>query len=279
MSVATPKAASLPERAELVPLHFEPGVIVTPDDNPPCNPAIVARLTDSLREHGQQVPGWVCPSPGLAADQRLCLEGNHRLAACRQLGIRFWAFDLGRDVPEAERIRLTFQHNHSRRVMGRDEIAERAARFMELTGCPAFEAARMLGISGPTLSRAFGEKRIPPELKPRCDRLNLSIRSLIAAAPASAMERGVDFAETPGPDGRPKTRDQVAAYIRQLKRAGKSGGRKPKPVTLRMGGRAVTLTVAEDDTAASVAEELKAIASRLGKLDAVRPEGWPFHFQ
>ncbi len=98
------------------------------------------------------------PSPDLpTADHRLCLEGNGRLAAVRQLGRPFWAFDLGRFVPEEERIRLMFHHHGTRRRMGREEIAERAVRYIEITGCPAAEAARVLGCSQPTLSRAFGE--------------------------------------------------------------------------------------------------------------------------
>ena len=55
-------------------------------------------------------------------------EGNGRLAVCRRLGVRFWAFDLGRSVPEEERIRLMFHHHGTRRSLGREEIAERAAR-------------------------------------------------------------------------------------------------------------------------------------------------------
>lgn len=279
MTLSTPKAASEPpDRPELAPRYFDTRLIVAPPDGPPCNPGVVARLAANMEEHGQLVPGWVFP-PDPVAELREIIEGNHRLAACRQLGRPFWAFDTGRNVPEAERIRLTFQHNQVRRVMGRDEIAERAARFIELTGCAAFEAARMLGISGPTLSRAFGEKRIPAGLKPRTDRLNLSIRSLVAAAPEAVMERAVDFAEAPLPDGKAKTRDQVAAYIRQLKKGEAHKGGKPRPVTLRVGGRTLTLTIATDDTAGTVAEELKAIAAKLAKLSDIKPEGWHFHFQ
>lgn len=279
MSSTLKVAPHPPARAELVPQFFECDSIITPGDNPPCDPAVVARLVENIREHTQLVPGWVCPSPELEPGQRLCLEGNHRLAACRQLGIPFWAFDQGRHVPEEERIRLTFQHNHSRRVMSREEIAERAARFMELTGCPAFDAARMLGISGPTLSRAFSEQRIPAELKPRTDRLGLSIRSLIAAAPAAVMLKALEFAESFNADGKPKTRDQVAAYIRQLKKGSSGKGRKPKLVPLKQGRRTVTLAILEGDTAASVAEDLKAIAARLAKHTEVPPDGWPFLFQ
>ena len=69
---------------------------------------MLADLLPSLQEHAQFVPGWVCPSPDLPEEKRLCLEGNRRLAVARLLGLHFWAFDLGRFVPEEERIQLTF---------------------------------------------------------------------------------------------------------------------------------------------------------------------------
>ena len=260
-------------------MYFDPDLIVTPDDNPVYTPAMLADLLESMREHGQLVPGWVCPSPDLPPNKRLCIEANRRLAVVRQLGLSFWAFDLGRPVPEEERIKLTFQHNHSRRVMSRDEIAEKAARYIELTGCAQGEAAQHLNVSHPTLSRAFGERRIPPELKPRADRLGLSIRSLVAAVPVPLMEKAVEFAETPGRDGKKPTRDGVSLFIRQLKKNCKPKDRKAKAVTLRLNGRTVTLAVGEKDSACSVAEDLKAIATKLVKHDTVHPDGWPFLFQ
>jgi hypothetical protein len=290
MSVATlkavPPAPDLPSvslreagRAELAPRYFDTELIVTPEGNPAYTPAMLADLVPSVQKHGQLVPGWVCPSPELTENQRLCLEGNRRLAVARLLGLKFWAFDLERFVPEAERIELMFHHHQSRRVMSRDEIAERAARYMELTGCTAAEAAKVLNVSGPALSRAFGERRIPPELKPRADLLGLSIRSLVAAAPAELMAQAVQFAGTPGTDGRNPTRDQVSAFIRQLKKSGKPKSRKTKTVTLRMNGRMVAVTVNDRDSAASVAEDLRAIVARLGKHADVAPDGWHFLFQ
>lgn len=266
-------------RPELLPAFFEADQIVTPEDNPVYTPAMVADLVESMREHSQLVPGWVCPSPELPESKRLCIEGNRRLAAARLLGIRFWAFDLGRDVPEVERIKLTFQHNHSRRSMSSEEIAQRAARYMELTSCTAAEAAKHLLVSGPTLSRAFGERRIPAELKPRAERLGLSIRALVAAAPPGLMAQVIEFAEKDGADNRKPTRDHVALYIRHLKKGGKGKSRRPKTVTLRQSGRVVTLTVGEQDSANTVAEDLKSIVAKLGKHADVKPDGWPFLFQ
>ena len=281
MSVTTVKAANPPppDRVELVPQYFHTELIVTPEGNPVYTPAMLADLLPSVQKHGQLAPGWVCPSPELAENQRLCVEGNRRLAVARLLGMQFWAFDLLRFAPRTRADRADVHHHQSRRVMSREEVAERAARYMELTGCTAAEAAKLLDVSGPELSRAFGERRIPPELKSRADLLGLSIRSLIAAAPQACMAQALEFAETPDASGKKRTRDQVAEFIRQLKQNGKPKSRKTKTVPLRINGRLVTVTLDDRDSAISVAEDLKAIVARLGKHADVRPDGWPFLFQ
>lgn len=280
MSVATLNADQrTPEQAELLPMYFDADLVVTPDDNPVYTSAMLTDLLESVREHGQLVPGWVCPSPDLLPNKRLCFEGNRRLTVTRQLGRRFWAFDLGRFVPEEERIRLMFHHHGTRRRWGREEIAERAARYIELTGCSHGEAALHLKVSHPTLSRAFGERRIPPELKPRADRLGLSIRSLVAAVPQPLMDQAIAYAETPVQDGRKPTRDQVALFVSQLKKGGKTKANRPKTVTLRLNGRTVSFAVGERDTASTVTEDLKALVTGLGKHTDVPPDGWPFLFR
>jgi hypothetical protein len=280
MTVAAPEAIDLPpDRAEPVAMYFDADRIVTPDGNPVYTAAMLADLLSSMPEHGQLVPGWVCPSPDLPEHQRLCLEGNRRLAVCRLLGLPFWAFDLGRFVPEEERIKLVFHHHQSRRVMSRDEIAERASRYIEITGCTAAEAAKHLNISGTALSRAFGEQRIPPELKARAEQLGPTIRTLLAATPEESMAQVLEYAETVGVNGRKPTRDQVSLFIRSLKKSGKPKSRRPRALTLRMGGREVTISVTDKDSAGAVAEDLKAMAAKLGKLTDVPPDAWPFLFQ
>jgi hypothetical protein len=161
--------------------------------------------------------------------------------------------------------------------MSRDEICERAARYMELTNCTAGQAAKVLSISGATLSRAFGEKRILPSLRERAALLGLSIRSAIAACPAALQERALAFAETPSAEGKLPTRDQVIGFITQLKR-GEQASTKPRAVTLRQNGRIVTLEVGDDDNVTSVVKDLNAIISTLNRHAAVPPDGWSFLF-
>jgi hypothetical protein len=282
MAVTVPKTIDLPpEEAELVPVYFDTDLIVTPEGNPPHSPAMLDDLEASMRELGQLVPGWVCQSPDLPTERhRFCSEGVGRLIVCRRLGLKFWAFDLKRPVPEEERIRRMFHHHGIRRRWGREEIAEQGARYIELTGCTDAQAAKALRCSPPTLSRAFGEKRIPPELKPKAELLGLSIRSLIAAAPLELMPQLVDFALTLRPDGKKPTRDQVTLFIKQLKKqSGNRKGRKPRAITLRLNGRTLTLTVDDRDTATSLSEDLKAIAAKLTKHAEVAIGGLPFLFQ
>jgi ParB/RepB/Spo0J family partition protein len=272
-------SSSLTARLDLVPCYLDTDLVVSPPDNPIYTPAKVADLVASFQKHGQLVPGFVCPSPELAEGKRFCVEGNRRLYVARMLGTQFWTFDLGRFVPEEERIMLTFQHNHSRRVMTREEMAERAARFMEIRNCTSEAAAEALNVSPATLSRAFGERRIPAELRPRADALGLSIRSLIAAMPADLMEPVIAFAETPEASKRKPTRDAVTQFIDQLKtKGGVPRARKPRTLTLRMNGRVVTFTVTDTDSAATVSEDFRAIMTRLGKHADVSPDGWPFLF-
>ena len=177
-------------------------------------------------------------------------------------------------MPEEERIRLTFQHNISRRVMSREEIVQRAARFMEITNCTLAQAAKPLNLSVPMLSKLIGERRILPELRERTDRLALSVRFLISAVPPERMQKVVEFAEQPG-----TTRDQVAAFIRELKAEDKPAGRPPRQITLTLNGRKVSLSISDRDTAETVAEDLKALAGKLGKHTDVAPDGWPFLFK
>jgi ParB/RepB/Spo0J family partition protein len=262
------------ERAEMVLKYYpETDVIRTPEGNPSYSPAMLADLLDSIRSHGQLVPGFVAP---LSDGTLSCIEGNRRLAVVRILHKPFWAFNLGRDVSEEERISLSFHHNLIRRRMSTEEIAERGSRYMELCRCTASEAAKRLNVSPAMLSRALGDQRIPKECRPRAERLAQSVRSLIAAVPAPLMIRAIEFAEG-GLDGTLKpTRDQVAIYIRELKKGARSNGSKAKTITLRM-NRVVKVEVGPQESAQSVAEDLKAIAVKLGKID-IPSAGWSFLF-
>ena len=195
-----------------MPRYFDTKLLVWQDGNPLYTPAMLTDLVASIKEHGQLVPEWVCPSPDLPPDQRILLDGHRRAGAAEISGTPFWAFDLGRFVSEQERIVLTCQNNECRRTMSRNELAQLASRYMELTSCTAAEAAKQLNVSAVKLSRAFGDRRIPAELRPRAELLGMSIRSLIAATPAPLMPQALEFAERAVPKGGRRPGPTVAVY-------------------------------------------------------------------
>lgn len=277
---ATPlKAVASSDRVEMHLKFFDTAKIFPSEPDPVTPTAFHLELLSDLRQRPQRLPGFVYPDPVLAEDERRCLEGHHRLWCCKQLNRPFLAFDLGRFVEEAEQIELIVGTNSLRRVMSRGELADKAARYMELKGCTAAEASKMLGVSAATLSRAFGEARIPAELKPRAQQLGQSIRSIIAAAPAAVMAKAIDYAQTPDPaSGKLPTRDAVDLHIRQLKKDGGSKEPKPKAIRLELEGRVITIDVNEGDVASGTAKELKAIASKLAGLGDKKPEAWPHFF-
>jgi hypothetical protein len=264
---------------ELLLKHFDPAKIRPLEIEPITSPAFRAELLESMRLHSQKAPGFVCPAEDLADDERQCIEGNNRLWCCIQLGVPFWAFDLGRHIDAAERIEMTFLYNRTRRVMTREELASKAAKYIEIKQCTDAEAARLLGVSAPTLSRAFGEKRIPAELKARTSVLGVSVRAIIAAAPPAVMGAVVTYAETADASGKLPTRDAVDAYIRHLKGNVGSCPRPARPIVLKHSGRTVTVTVGGADSPASLARDLTAIAAKLGKHAEVPMEGLPFLFK
>jgi hypothetical protein len=275
MTVSSQPLPPVEAEQELIDEFFDTNDIVSPESNPPYTPARLSGLLESIREHNQLVPGWVFPSPDLPPTKLYCLDGNGRLACARILGRRFWAFRLNRCVPEEELIKLIFGHNHTRRCMRYEEIAERAGRYMELTRCTQSEAARRLMVSEPTLSRAFGDRRIPAEYRPRAERLGRSVRSLIAAAPVKLMPPAFEFAETPGPSGAPPTRDQVAGFLSRLKAECKRPKTaKPRKIKLHVEGRRFEFELRPGDTPEILIEAIKNVAAQVARhrslpMDAV----------
>jgi ParB-like chromosome segregation protein Spo0J len=280
MTVDTLPPANKPsERTKPLAVNFDTKLIVVPPGYPEPKRAVMDALLPSIRVHGQMVPGFVGRSSSLPDNQRVLIEGIHRFEADKILGLPFYAFDLDREYSHAERITLTMQLNHVRRIMSREEIASLASIFMEETGCTAAQASGRLLVSPATLSRAFGDARIPEEWKQAAGQLAPTIRSLIAAVPPSLMGRAVDFALTEV-DGKRPTRDAVGLFIRQLRKDGQGKVGKAKVIALRINGRLVTVKLAEGDAAASVVKDLQAIATRLSskELANVSPDGWPFLF-
>jgi ParB family transcriptional regulator, chromosome partitioning protein len=213
----TPESGNAPSNMQETPvLEFATASCLPPDDNrPPERPGLV----EAIRANTQLVPGLVCPHPELPGRYEI-LDGVGRWFACDRLGITFRAMLLPAAVPEAQRIKLRLQHNVIRRNMTLAEIADDAARYMSLTKCTQEEAAQELTLSSATVSRALAVKRrIPSELKPLAEAVRPSIAAMIAALPTSdLMRQALEYASTPGRNGRHPTREQMAAYLEPLKK-------------------------------------------------------------
>jgi ParB family chromosome partitioning protein len=273
---ASDMGAALPE----FPIHdHDTALCLPPEDNRPGDRPGIHQLINSIRDHGQLVPGLVCPHSDWP-DKYLILDGVGRWFACDRLGLPFRAGRLAAAVPEVGRIRLRLQHNVIRRNMTPDEIADDAARYMALRQCTQEEAARELHLSSATLSRALtAKRRIPAELKPLAEAVRPSIASLIAALPdAEAMRQAFGHATTPGKNGRLPTRDQMALYVEQFKKP-KDGNSKPKVLRGTVEGRRVELGLIPGESTDAVIKFLQSLAGKLGKYRDLPPESLGSLFQ
>jgi ParB/RepB/Spo0J family partition protein len=260
---------------EMQILDFDPAQCLAPDDN---RPAERPNLAEGIRANGQLVPGLLCPHPDVA-DRYLILDGVGRWFACGRLGIMFRAMLLPEAVPEAERIRLRLQHNVIRRNMTPDEIADDATRYIRITNCSQEAAAKQLTLSPATLSRAMSvHRRIPLELKAKAEAVRPSIAAMIAALPTiEAMRTGLDYATSPGKDGRLPTRDQVGFYVDQFK-VRKPRGTKAKTLKGMVEGRKVELGLLPDESTESVIRFLQSLAAKIGKYRDLPPDNLGFLF-
>ena len=122
METATLKPAGTPTgRPELVPKFFDCGRIVTPADNPVYTPPQIADLLESMRRarpaHARlrgSLPD--CPTTCACASKATAASPAIACSACHS----------GPSISGARtrggRITLSFQFNHSRRIMSQDEM-------------------------------------------------------------------------------------------------------------------------------------------------------------
>jgi ParB/RepB/Spo0J family partition protein len=247
------------------------------DDNRPAERPGIKNLVEAIRNHGQLVPGLVCPHPD-ATNAYLILDGIGRWYACGQIGIAFRAMLLPGVVSEAERIKLRLLHNVIRRSMSPQEISDDAIRFMQLRGMTQQEAAAELSISPATLSRALTTtRRVPEELKHLVDQVRPSIAAMIASLPGiDAMRDAFTFATTAGPEG-PPTRERVARYIERFKDT-KPRGQKAKTIRGEVEGRRIQISVEDGDTGEDLSEFFSVLKEKLKKYKESPAESLGFLF-
>jgi ParB/RepB/Spo0J family partition protein len=258
-------------------LEFDPSECLPTEDNRPAERAGSNQRRESIQRYGQLVPGSVCPHPTMPG-KYLILDGVGRWDDCQKLGITFRAMLHDKAVEEPERIKLRLQYNVIRRNMTPDEIADDASRYMALMKCTQEEAARELSLTPATLSRAMAvSRRIPPELKDRAALLKPSIVAMIATLPVEAMPEAIDYATTPGTDGRLPTREQVGFFNERF-RVKKTRGSKPKTLGGVIDGREIAFTLLPDEPTDSVIEFFKGLIKKLGENRHIPPDSLGFLF-
>lgn len=247
-------------------IEFDCGMCVPPDGNRPAQRPGRQKLLDGIARYGQSVPALLCPHPDML-ERFLILDGVGRWDCCRELGIKLKGVLVPEAVPEAEQIKLRFQHNVIRRNLTPDEIADDADRFMTLTGATQEQAAKELGISAASLSKAFAmQRRIPESLHPLASLVRPSIRASVGTLKKHAdMEKTLVYATTQGGDGKLPTRDQVARFMSQF-REPKTHGPKPTLIKGEVEGRTIAFSVEPDETGETLIEFFQAMKSRLGRF-------------
>lgn len=140
-----------------------------------------ARLMESLRAHGQQVPILVRPSPGHPGRYQI-VYGRRRVLAMRDLGQTVKA--LVRDLDEADLVMAQGQENSARRDLSFIEKANFARQMME-AGFERKPVMEALTIDKTVLSRMLSvTDRVPPE-----------VITAIGAAPSIGRDRWLAFAD------------------------------------------------------------------------------------
>lgn len=245
---------------------IDPADCVPSDDGDPAGRADIDFLFASIKADGQKVPVLVAADEQRPGKYRY-IDGHGRGYCLAKLKQKMQAIILPEAVTEARLIEFKFATNLLRRSMSTEEIAIEAKRYMEVTGSNQTEAATRLHCSDATLSRALKSvRRIPPELWAEARRLGPSFLSLIASLPtAEAMKKAIDFANTPGKDGKKPTRDQLARFVDGLKGPKLVRGGRLKQESFGIDARHFAVELKPGDTTETLIEAFKDVVATLSK--------------
>ncbi|WP_435019102.1 hypothetical protein TA3x_001099 [Tundrisphaera sp. TA3] len=197
--------------------------------------------------------------------RRTVYDGNGRGYAAISAGNvkELVGIELDRQLSELELIDFGATHNGVRRTMTPEDWGAKAERLMELTGCTQEEAAFRLHISAASISRALTSLLLPEKHKQKGKLLANSTRALIAALRSSTVQDKVmEFATTPGADGKFPTRDAVTALIKRLNAEGKVGrkARQKEDVKIPKDSPIANLAIWADIDPKALAKALKDLA-------------------
>lgn len=128
---------------ELDPDHILPSVIHDRFEGA-YDDAIIAELTESMRERGQIVPGLVRPVPGRAGAFQI-VYGRRRLAAAKKLGLKFKA--AVRELTDEQAVIFQGEENSAREDLSFIEkcsfaLAQEAAGYGRETICASLSTGK-----------------------------------------------------------------------------------------------------------------------------------------
>lgn len=269
----------------LVVQNVDPAACLPAESIDPALRPDIELLMESIRQHGQRVPVFLAPHPEQAG-KSLIVDGNGRVFCLAALGRPVQAIMLDKPVSGAELIELEFALNAVRRTMSLEEIGAKAERYIELTGATQKEAGRRLKCSDATISRAFAlMHRIPAELRDDANRLGPYFVSAIAPLRSGdAMKQAIDYASTPGADGKRPNRDQFKQFVGSLRGKKPAKAKRTKRLRLLADERRFEVELKAGDSPDSLIEAFNAAAAMLrgyrklsldGLVAELAPNGQP----
>ncbi len=239
-------------------------------------------LLPSIRSDGQLVAGIVSRHPTLSGTW-IVAAGHRRHRCCEILDIPFRATVIDRVLSRAELIRIRVKENVLRKNPKPFELCAEVCDYKAEQGLETWtQVGEELSLHPATMSRITSVRHIPAELKAKAETVCPSVCWLIASSlkkNTDAMRRGFEFAATPGPDGKPPSRDAVSRFLESLKH-GKPTAGLPMQKILKgsIDGRLMQIGIKPDDTTDGVIKWLNGVAGKLGKYRDVPPDTLGFLF-
>ncbi|QDV34990.1 ParB/RepB/Spo0J family partition protein [Tautonia plasticadhaerens] len=256
--------------------ELDPADCFPPHDNRPITDEDVADLVEDYQRNGQLQPGIVCPHPDLPG-KWLVIAGGRRGHACRIARILFRA-EVRDTIPsQAEIIEIRVGENSKRKNLDAFQLCNDITTYKKEKRFTTWaEAGKALGIPASTLSSITCVRRIPPELRPKTERLCGTVVRTIARMPTRAdMEELI--AKAFDENDQPIPKDRVELLAKQMKEGNKSG-RKPRGFTVKDGGHEAVIKPKPGVSTEDIAKWLEGLAAKLKANKHLPPDGLRFLF-
>lgn len=230
---------------------------LTSEDDPRKRPTFAGVRQSVAAEGGNLVPIFITKNAEV-------IDGNTRVCALIDEGIaEAVCMVFPEDWTEEQVLRASISIDGVRRKLPITELGAKAQRLIDLKGYTQAHAADETGISPSHLSRALASLTLPEKHQEAAAKLKGSVRAKIAAIKDSAlMDAAMEFATTPGPDGKLPTREALEYWLKR--RTGETKrGRKPRNLKGKFQGRSYYIERREGEPVVKLAEWLKSFAKWL----------------